>query len=182
MKNRQKLVPANQEQCKPGVTAASPSPLPADLLSSTLAAALTEIGFEALFCHRLTEARVIFDTLHAFRPTRDFPVIGLVLIALTERDHDAAMELLRRGEHIVPNSANLQALLALTLLLSERYHESAQITQRIRANDVSPAVFRFAEVLQKELECKISPASCAWPNFLQQISATSDGCKRGGMG
>ncbi|MDB5795689.1 MAG: putative system TPR-repeat lipoprotein [Noviherbaspirillum sp.] len=132
------------------------------MLSGELARILAEAGFHAIARRRLKEARLIFETLRMFRPTRDFPIVGLALTAMESRDYKAATSLLKDGSRLAPDSAALQGLLALALMFEGKKIESAQLAQSVIGAGTESSAVRFAKELQKELARRTTPTAVQW--------------------
>jgi len=88
---------------------------PPDVLEPALARLLVEVGFHAIDLGDWPRAHQIFSVLKAFRPSCDFPYVGLSMIELMKFHWDSAAQIAQFGLAQVPDSQPLAGLLAMAL-------------------------------------------------------------------
>ena len=109
---------------------------------------LMEIGVSSAGSGMFRQALAIFDGIEAVRPDSEGPAIGVALVHMTTRDHDAAIKVLR--EEALPKnpeSAETRMLLGVALKLAGRAAECETVIKELMASS-DPKAKSFAQSLQ----------------------------------
>lgn len=136
---------------------------------------LVELGLFSMFNHKLAHAEQIFKGLQAVRPDECYVTIGLALMALTNGQNDEAISVLRKAMSDHPNNEDVQAILSLALLLSQRTEECREVTSRFldKGDHELPEPLSLMRRIHFELENSTTPADSRWqgsgPNRIRSM-------------
>lgn len=131
-------------------------------LTAETAQLLADIGFLAIRRNRLNAAVLIFEALKRFRPTADYPIIGLALAAMSRGANDTALELLGTALRERPDSGELLAFRSLALYLSQRHMQSREIAVELLEEHSDPQIVKLAATLRDEIDRGLSPLHPQW--------------------
>lgn len=142
-------------------------------LTPELARHLMACGLMALERKRFAQARIIFLTLREFRPRRDYPLIGLALLALYENKKMSAVMILREGLKLLPGSVHLRMFLGMALLQNGQLSECATLLSDGERSIVTEPQRAMLRAVQEELRRHAGPASLQWRQMTKRINAMS---------